>query len=214
VVARRCSRTRALVTCFSGGRLAVERGRPGGVAAVVGEGGLAPDRGRPVGHQAGWLPRSGPRVIVVHLRQGLQVSGAATRDPRRVVGGRRCTAGRRASSCRRDRTWAQRLAAVHDRAVGGLDRHRQRMGAGGRGPTDRWPGPSRPRHDPSVSEDAQAAGVSEATYHRCQAPHGGLKANDAKRFEELEAENAPAEATGPSSDADNFSASGKSPAAD
>ena len=54
----------------------------------------------------------------------------------------------------------------------------------------------------------------EATYHRCQAPHGGLKANDAKRFEELEAENAPAEATGPSSDADNFSASGKSPAAD
>jgi hypothetical protein len=137
VVARRCSRTRALVTCFSGGRLAVERGRPGGVAAVVGEGGLAPDRGRPVGHQAGWLPRSGPRVIVVHLRQGLQVSGAATRDPRRVVGGRRCTAGRRASSCRRDRTWAQQPAAVHDRAVSGLDRHRRRRGPAVAGqPTD------------------------------------------------------------------------------
>jgi hypothetical protein len=28
------------------------------------------------------------------------------------------------------------------------------------------------------------AGAAEAAYHRCRAPHGGLKANDAKRFED------------------------------
>jgi hypothetical protein len=111
---------------------------------------LAPDQGCPLGHRAGWRPRSWPPGCLSCSRDRACRSGwRRPGDRRRVVGGRRCTAGRRASSCRRDRTWAQRLAAVHDRAVGGLDRHRQRMGAGGRGPTDRWPGPSRPRHDPA-----------------------------------------------------------------
>jgi len=39
-------------------------------------------------------------------------------------------------------------------------------------------------------EVMKALEVSEATYHRCRAPYGGMKADDAKRLNELERENA------------------------
>ena len=42
----------------------------------------------------------------------------------------------------------------------------------------------------SVAQVCQKLGVSEATFHRWQARYGGLKASEAKRLRELEAENA------------------------
>ena len=41
-----------------------------------------------------------------------------------------------------------------------------------------------------VPEVAKALEISEATYHRWRTQYGGLKADDAKRFKELTAENA------------------------
>lgn len=41
-----------------------------------------------------------------------------------------------------------------------------------------------------VSEVARHLEISEATYHRWRAQFGGMKADDAKRLKELEAENA------------------------
>jgi len=41
-----------------------------------------------------------------------------------------------------------------------------------------------------VPEVAKQLEISEATYHRWRAQYGGLKANDVKRLEELESENA------------------------
>ncbi len=123
-----------------------------------------------------------PRTAVVArscFRIWALVPVAATRDRRRVVGGRRSTAGRRASNCRRDRTWGP--------AAGGGPRQR------------RWWSRSPPA-------------AHGGRRWRANRPMAWSQAD--KRFEEPEAENAPAEATGPSSDADNFSASGKSPAAD
>jgi transposase-like protein len=40
-----------------------------------------------------------------------------------------------------------------------------------------------------VPEVAKQLEISEATYHRWRAQYGGLKANDAKRLKELQAEN-------------------------
>jgi putative transposase len=40
-----------------------------------------------------------------------------------------------------------------------------------------------------VPEVAKTLEVSEATYHRWRAQYGGLKADDAKRLKELQAEN-------------------------
>ena len=42
----------------------------------------------------------------------------------------------------------------------------------------------------SIAQVCQRLGVSQQTYHRWQARYGGLKADDAKRLRELEAENA------------------------
>ena len=42
----------------------------------------------------------------------------------------------------------------------------------------------------TIGQVCQKLGVSEQTYHRWQARYGGLKADDAKRLRELEAENA------------------------
>ena len=42
----------------------------------------------------------------------------------------------------------------------------------------------------SIAQVCQKLGVSQQTYHRWQARYGGLKADDAKRLRELEAENA------------------------
>lgn len=42
----------------------------------------------------------------------------------------------------------------------------------------------------SVGQVLQALGVSEATYHRWRNQYGGMKASEAKRLKELEAENA------------------------
>jgi transposase len=42
----------------------------------------------------------------------------------------------------------------------------------------------------SIGQVCQKLGVSEQTYHRWQARYGGLKASDAKRLKDLEAENA------------------------
>ena len=41
----------------------------------------------------------------------------------------------------------------------------------------------------SIGQVCQKLGISEPTYHRWQARYGGLKANDAKRLRELEADN-------------------------
>jgi putative transposase len=41
----------------------------------------------------------------------------------------------------------------------------------------------------SIGQVCQKLGISEPTSHRWQARYGGLKANDAKRLRELEAEN-------------------------
>jgi putative transposase len=41
-----------------------------------------------------------------------------------------------------------------------------------------------------VPEVAKQLEISEATYHRWRTQYGGLKADDAKRLEELEGENA------------------------
>ena len=41
----------------------------------------------------------------------------------------------------------------------------------------------------SIAQVCQKLGVSEATFHRWQARFGGLKADEAKRLKELEAEN-------------------------
>jgi putative transposase len=40
-----------------------------------------------------------------------------------------------------------------------------------------------------VAEVAKQLEISEATYHRWRAQYGGLKADDAKRLKELQAEN-------------------------
>ncbi len=40
-----------------------------------------------------------------------------------------------------------------------------------------------------VPEVAKALEISEATYHRWRAQYGGMKADDAKRLKELQAEN-------------------------
>ncbi len=42
----------------------------------------------------------------------------------------------------------------------------------------------------SVAQVIQHLGVSEATYHRWRNQYGGMKAEEAKRLKELEAENA------------------------
>ena len=42
----------------------------------------------------------------------------------------------------------------------------------------------------TIGQVCQKLGVSEQTYHRWQARYGGLKASEAKRLRELEAENA------------------------
>jgi len=42
----------------------------------------------------------------------------------------------------------------------------------------------------SLGQVCQKLGISEQTYHRWQARYGGLKASDAKRLKDLEAENA------------------------
>ncbi len=42
----------------------------------------------------------------------------------------------------------------------------------------------------TIGQVCQKLGVSEATYHRWQVRFGGLKADEAKRLRELEAENA------------------------
>ena len=41
----------------------------------------------------------------------------------------------------------------------------------------------------TIGQVCQKLGVSEATFHRWQARYGGLKASEAKRLRELEAEN-------------------------
>jgi transposase-like protein len=42
----------------------------------------------------------------------------------------------------------------------------------------------------SIAQACQKLGVSEATFHRWRHQYGGLKADEAKRLKELEAENA------------------------
>jgi len=42
----------------------------------------------------------------------------------------------------------------------------------------------------TLGQVCQKLAISEQTYHRWQARYGGLKADDAKRLKELEAENA------------------------
>ena len=42
----------------------------------------------------------------------------------------------------------------------------------------------------SIAQACQKLGVSEATFHRWRNQYGGLKADEAKRLKELEAENA------------------------
>ena len=42
----------------------------------------------------------------------------------------------------------------------------------------------------TVGQVCQKLAISEQTYHRWRARYGGLKADDAKRLKELEAENA------------------------
>jgi transposase-like protein len=41
----------------------------------------------------------------------------------------------------------------------------------------------------TIPEAAKELGISEQTYHRWRNQYGGMKANDAKRLKELEAEN-------------------------
>ncbi len=42
-----------------------------------------------------------------------------------------------------------------------------------------------------IAAICQKLGVAEATFHRWRNQYGGMKANDARRLEELERENAP-----------------------
>ena len=42
----------------------------------------------------------------------------------------------------------------------------------------------------TIAHICQKLGVSEQTFHRWRAQYGGMKANEAKRLKELEAENA------------------------
>ncbi|WP_423783062.1 transposase [Ferrimicrobium acidiphilum] len=41
----------------------------------------------------------------------------------------------------------------------------------------------------TIAEVARSFGITETTWYRCKSTYGGMKANDAKRLKELEAEN-------------------------